>query len=378
MNVNPVPLANAGSDRTILHGEEITLAASGGSEFIWSTGETTQEITVQPTETTTYTVEVLENGCTDFDQVTVIVGVSASVNGEPSICQGQSTTLYAAGGSYYLWNTGETTQSIEVSPTQTTTYSVVVSNNSSSDEAAITVNVNLLPAANAGEDITIESGQNVILTASGGNSYLWSNGETTQSISVSPSDTTIYTVETFVNGCSNTYDVKVTVVQQVNASAGENHEICLGEATTLTATGGEYFLWSTGDETSSITVTPTQTTVYTVTVSNGISSQDADVMVAVSDCQAIGIEPQASEFDYRVYPNPTKGQLNIKLSGLQNISSLYVSDILGKVLKTETFEPQNGSVINKQYDFSGLSKGIYFVTFIQSGEAAITKKIIVQ
>ncbi len=164
------------------------MTASGGSEFIWSTGETTQEIMVQPAETTMYTVEVLENGCTDFDQVTVIVGVSASVNGEPTICQGQSTTLYAAGGSYFLWNTGETTQSIEVSPTQTTTYSVVVSNNSSSDEADITVNVNLIPAANAGDDVTIESGQNVTLTATGGNSYLWSNGQTTQSISVSPTD----------------------------------------------------------------------------------------------------------------------------------------------------------------------------------------------
>jgi len=378
VNVNPNPVANAGADRTILHGEAITLTASGGSEFIWSTGETTQEISVQPSETTTYTVEVFENSCTDFDQVTVIVGVSASVGGEPSICQGQSTTLYAAGGSYFLWNTGETTQSIEVSPTQTTTYSVVVSNNTSSDEAEITVNVNLVPVADAGEDVTIESGQNVTLTATGGNSYLWSNGQTTQSISVSPEESTVYTVETFVNGCSNSDEVYVSVVEQVNASVSEDHEICIGETTTLTASGGTIYTWNTGEDSASITVSPTETTVYEVSVSNGISTQVANVMVAVSDCQAIDIEPQNSEFDFLVYPNPTDGQINIKLSGLQNISSIYVSNILGKVIKSESFEPENGTVINKLYDFSSLSKGIYFITFIQSGEPAITKKIILQ
>ncbi len=185
-------------------------------------------------------------------------------------------------------------------------------------------------------------------------------------------------METFVNGCSNTDDVSVTVVEQVNASAGQDLEICFGESTTLTASGGEFFTWSTGEETASISVSPVETTVYTVSVSNGISTQNADVMVAVSDCQAIDIEPQDFDFDFIVYPNPTDGQINIKLSGLENISSIHVSDILGKVLASESFEPEAGTVINKQYDLSSLSKGIYFITFKQIGEATITKKIILQ
>jgi parallel beta-helix repeat protein len=379
VTVNPVPVAYAGEERAILSGDSIPLTASGGSEFLWSTGETTQEIMVSPTDTTTYTVEVFENGCSDIASVTVIVGVSASVGGEQTICQGQSTTLYAAGGSYFEWNTGQTTQSIVVSPSQTTTYSVIVSNNSSSDEAQITVNVNLVPVADAGEDVTIESGQNITLSASGGNTYLWNNGETTQSISVSPTDTTIYTVEAFVNGCSNTDAVKVTVVQQVNASAGDDVEICLGESITLTASGGEFYRWlHTNEETASIFVSPDETSTYTVEVSNGFSTQTADVTVGVLDCQAINNEPQDLEFDFLVYPNPTEGQINIKLSGLQNISSIYVSNVLGKVIKSESFEHENGTVINKLYDFSSLSKGVYFITFKQSGEPAMTKKIILQ
>jgi len=378
VTVNPYPTAGAGGDRTILSGDSITLSASGGSEFIWSTGETTQEIVVEPLETTTYTVEVIENGCSDMASVTVIVGVSASVGGESTICQGESTTLYAAGGSYFLWSTGETTQSIEVTPSQTTTYSVVVSNNSSSDEAEITVNVNLLPEANAGEDVTIESGQNVTLTASGGNSYLWSNGETTQNISVSPSDTTTYTVESIINGCSDSDDVKVTVVQQVNASAGEDTQICVGESIELTATGGLYFTWDTGEETASISVSPDETTVYTVTVSNGFSSQTAEVVVTVEDCQAINNLPQNFSSEFTVYPNPTIGQVNIRLSGIENVSSIYISDLTGKVISSEIVETNGGHVINKQYDFSSFNKGIYLITFKQSGEVAITKKLIVR
>jgi hypothetical protein len=284
--------------------------------------------------------------------------------------------LYASGGSYYEWNTGETTQSIEVSPSQTTTYSVVVSNNSSSDEAEITVSVNLVPAADAGEDVTIESGQNVTLTASGGNTYLWSTGETSQNISVSPSDTTIYTVETFVNGCSNTDDVKVTVVQQVNASAGDDVEICLGEYATLTASGGNSYSWSTGETTQSISVSPDETTSYSVEVSNGFSTQSADVIVGVLDCQTIDSEPEDSGFEFRVFPNPTKNNANIKLVGLENVSSIFISDMKGQVISSESFEPNNGYVINKRYDLSSLARGIYLITFKQMGKPAITKKLI--
>lgn len=378
VNVNPYPTASAGGDRAILSGDSITLSASGGSEFIWSTGETTQEIVVEPVETTTYTVEVIENGCSDMASVTVIVGVSASVGGESTICQGESTTLYAAGGSYYEWSTGETTQSIEVSPTQTTTYTVIVSNNTSSDEAEITVNVNLVPDADAGEDVTIESGQNVTLTASGGNTYLWSNGATTQNISVSPTDTTTYTVESIINGCSASDDVKVTVVQQVNASAGEDIQICLGESVDLTATGGLYFTWDTGVETASITVSPDETTVYTVTVSNGFSSQTAEVVVTVEACQSQNNLPQNFGNEIRVYPNPTDGQVNVTLGGIENVSSIYISDMTGKVISSEIVETNGGHVINKQYDFSSFNKGIYLITFKQSGVPAITKKLIVR
>lgn len=378
VNVNPTPTIDLGEDISIIYGESITLSANAGTEFLWNTGETTQSIEVNPTENATYSVEVFENGCSSTDSIDVIVNVAALVDEDPVICQGESVTLNASGGSNYVWSTGETSQSISVSPSQTSTYSVVVSNSTSSDEANVTVNVNLIPNVNAGEDDIIEAGQNITLTASGGNSYLWSTGETSQSILVSPMDTTTYTVEAFINGCSSIDDVTIEVVDPVAAYAGNDVDTCQGEPVTLTATGGLYFEWSTGDTSPSITVTPNETTIYSVNVSNGISTQTDNVKVTVESCLSVSQDPEYLGFEYTVYPNPSSGLINIRLSGLENISSIYVTDMIGKIIRTESFEPQNGLLINKEYDLSSLAKGIYFVRFVQSGEEPITKKIILQ
>ncbi len=139
------------------------------------------------------------------------VAVVADAGPDVTICEGDSTTLTASGGTSYLWSTGETTASISVSPTSTTTYTVTVSNGGASDTDDVIVTVNTVPVADAGADVTITEGNSTTLTASGGGTYLWSTGETTASISVSPTTTTTYSVTVTSNGCSDTDDVIVTV-----------------------------------------------------------------------------------------------------------------------------------------------------------------------
>ena len=87
-----------------------------------------------------------------------------------SICEGESTILTASGGTTYEWNTGETTASIEVSPSTTTTYTVTAFNTlgTSSDTDDVTVTINSIPVANAGNDVEICQGSSATLTASGG------------------------------------------------------------------------------------------------------------------------------------------------------------------------------------------------------------------
>ncbi|MDO5971718.1 sulfatase-like hydrolase/transferase [Flavivirga aquimarina] len=137
--------------------------------------------------------------------------VVANAGPDVTICEGDTTTLTASGGTTYLWSTGATTASINVSPVTTTTYTVTVSDGVTSDNDDVIVTVNPVPTADAGADVTINQGDSTTLTATGGGTYLWSTGETTASIVVSPTATTTYTVTVTQNGCSSNDDVIVTV-----------------------------------------------------------------------------------------------------------------------------------------------------------------------
>ncbi|MDY8134610.1 T9SS type A sorting domain-containing protein [Aquimarina sp. 2201CG5-10] len=298
--------ADAGEDQTICLGDVITLTVRGGVTFEWSTGETTQSIEVSPDETTTYTITVTNNeGCTATDEVVVFVNIATADAGtDVTITQGESTTLTATGGGTYEWSTGETTASINVSPDETTTYTVTVTSEegcTATDDVTVFVE-GCSVIADAGPDQTIcivtdvvptvvgdenqtslrsNMMEEVTLTASGGDTYLWSTGETTQSITVSPTTETTYTVTVFKDGCSDTDDVTVFVTE-IQANAGQSVEILIGESTTLTATGGDTYLWSTGETTQSIVVSPEVETTYTVTVFKGECSDTDEVTVFVS------------------------------------------------------------------------------------------------
>lgn len=149
----PVPGNCAGmsamtsDDFTICLGDEAELTATviGGAApyvYIWSNGEIGDTITVSPTETTSYTVTVVDAfGCAKQASVTITVidcegEMILIITPDPStfICQGNSVDLdlevtEGSGDYSYLWSTGATTQDISPTPTATTTYSVVVTDN---------------------------------------------------------------------------------------------------------------------------------------------------------------------------------------------------------------------------------------------------------
>ena len=235
-------------------------------------------------------------GCAGQDSAMVEVFALpvADAGMDVTICEGECTDLTATGGDYYMWNTQETTASINVCPVTTTSYTVVVTDmNGCQASADVTVNVNPLPMADAGNDVSICDGDCATLTATGGVSYLWSDGQTTASINVCPTSTTTYTVTvTDANGCENTDEVTVTVNPLPVASAGPDAYICLGDCATLTASGGVDYLWSTGDTTQDITVCPTDSTLYSVTVTDANGCEAADeVEVIVNPAAIIGAQP---------------------------------------------------------------------------------------
>ena len=139
--------------------------------------------------------------------------------------------LYNLGQTTYLWSNGATTPTINVSPTTTTTYTCTVTTNGVSCTDSVTVIVSN-PVIDLGADVTVCGTSTTLTAPSGYDSYLWSNGGTTNTTTASSNGT--YSCTGLINGCSATDSIDVVLVSldaQVNVSS-----ICSGEAVELTAT----------------------------------------------------------------------------------------------------------------------------------------------
>ena len=277
-NISVSVTENSGipNDKKICNGSSATISVTGGVTHKWNTGETTSSITKSPTVTTIYTDTLTTaEGCLIVTCDTIFVNQGPSISFDPinpSICSGKSISITASGGISYLWNTGDNTATITKSPVITTTYTVTVTDAGTCTNSA-TNTVTVLPLPNA--DITpnpasVCPGKSITLTATGGGTYLWSTGETSSSITKSPAVNTTYTVTvTGSNGCTAVVSRLVTINTLPTAGiTPTSQNLCLGKSTTLTGTGGGTYLWSTGENTTTITVSPIINTTYTVTVTN--------------------------------------------------------------------------------------------------------------
>ena len=283
ITVIPGPSVSVSGNTSLCQGDIATLTASGGAGYSWSTGATTSLITTAPSVTTSYTVSSGSAPCVSSATITVIVSPPpvAAVN-NTSICSGQTATLTASGGGSYLWSNGSTANPLLISPTASTTYSVIVSIGSCSDTAAAVVNVVPGVTAAISGNTVLCAGDIATLTASGGGNYSWSNGSTSNVITVAPSATATYTVVTSSgNGCTAFATSTVTVLPPPVATAAGT-TICLGETATLTAGGGGNYSWSNGSTANPLLVSPSANTTYTVIVNIGSCADTASAVVVVT------------------------------------------------------------------------------------------------
>ncbi len=228
-------------------------------------------------------------GCEDTVTFTITGLTSTAMTvSNTTICAGQSGTLTAtpvlSGGTFSWSPGGQTTASITVSPTVTTSYTCTYTLAGCTATGTGTVTVSTALPVSAGNDVTLCSGSTVQLTASGATNYTWNNGlGNGNSVLASPSTSTLYTVTgTDANGCSGTDDVLVTVVALPTVNAGQDQLICEGDATSISAIATAPFIWNNG-VVDGINFTPLQTTTYTVTATdvNGCSASD-EVTIVVS------------------------------------------------------------------------------------------------
>jgi hypothetical protein len=177
--------------------------------------------------------------------VTIGTGISISVN-NPTICLGQTASLTASGATSYTWSTGPNTNTLNVSPATTTTYVISGTSGACTGSNTAVVTVVSVPSVSV-SNATICSGSSVTLTASSATSYTWApGGQLTNTVSVNPNTTTIFT-NTGSNGiCTNSTTATVSVTATPTLVVGSS-TVCPGQTATLTASGATTYTWNPGN-----------------------------------------------------------------------------------------------------------------------------------
>ena len=269
-------------------------AHNPGATYQWSTGE--QSRIIQVTKSGKYSVIVTDiNGCKGYDTVTATINSAPEITLPASFefCDGESAeiTPSVSGGSF-IWNTGETTQSILV--TAPGYYWIEATNaNGCSEQAMTSVTINPLPIVYLGNDADICEDVNLTLNAGNpGSKYLWNTGETTQTLT--PDKTGWYSVNV-----TNTYrcDEKDSVYVKLNrlpvVDLGADRAICDGNTVQLDAGIADSYYWSTNEKGQKITVSEEGEYWVRVTDNNNCSRLSDPISVLVRE---LPHAPFASEY----------------------------------------------------------------------------------
>ena len=217
-----------GDQAYLCEGSTLTLSAATGPGYTyeWSTGETTSSIVID--EADDYGVTVYNSdGCDgyveiDVDEVDFLV---PEIEGSNSFCTGFFTTLDAGEYETYMWSNGATTQTIDVNTAGSYTVAVT-DNNGCTGEAVIEIEeTNGLPIEIDGAVDICEGATSLLNAGADYDQYQWSNGETTQMISVGTAGSYTVTV-TDASGCSGIDQVTITTgtVQMTS----ESEQLCYG------------------------------------------------------------------------------------------------------------------------------------------------------
>lgn len=229
ITMTPLPVISpAVYPQVICVAGEASLTASGGVTYTWSPGGATGgSILIHPQSTTVYTVSGTNAlGCTNSETITAQVNTqSLTVSPDATICAGSTAVIVASGAVTYTWNTGAPLSALMVSPGVTTQYTVEGTDGYECPlTGSVTVYVDPSPVVVASADQNLVCrGESVVLTASGADSYVWSNPVTgtgsgaSITVNLALDVPYTYTVKgTDANGCSH----QTTVEIQVDKCAG--------------------------------------------------------------------------------------------------------------------------------------------------------------
>ena len=381
----PVPtLAVVASSTLVCEGSPVTLTASGAASYSWTTPANTTGavITVNPIGPTLYQVVGTNGvGCTSPQSQIVLTNPSPTVTistNKTIACPGDAVNLLAggSGATSYAWTNGPGTAAYNVNPAFTTAYVVTGTGLGCTTSKTITIAVVNASVSAVTSNTGICNGGSATLTASGANSYLWVGFVPGASAIVTPTASTVYTVNAVTTAsaisCPSSANINITVYSNPTISiAATKTVMCKPDSgPKLTASGAVTYTWSNNATTSTVNVAPTITaSTYTVTGTDANGCVNSSVItIKVNTCTGInGIA--VNDKALVVYPNPSNGEFTI--TGDSDITLKIVNE-LGQEVSNIKLSAQNDHKVS----VSNLANGIYFIVG-QNENGAVNQKIIV-
>lgn len=250
--------------------------ASGAVTYTWTNGPQTAAFNFFHSTSITHTVTGTNpEGCKASETVAVLANplpTLVSVPAFTTVCANSTVNFNASGADTFTWNAGAVTGSNVsiVTPTASTTYTLAGTNSfGCSSSTVVPIIVNALPVVNiTPATATVCSLSSVNFTASGANSYTWNGTVFTATVSLTPTVNATYTVvaTNTTTGCQNSKTVSVVANAlpslTITPSAAS---VCVGSDATLNVTGATTYTWGDGSNATTLTVTPSGTSNYSVT-----------------------------------------------------------------------------------------------------------------
>jgi hypothetical protein len=228
---------------------------------------------------------------------------------------------------------------------------------------------------------TICPGQTTTLTASGALSYTWVPGNLSGSqVSVSPASNTSYKIMGADSiGCTNSSSVSVSVYPVSTLTVTTNPQtVCAGKTVTLTVSGASSYTWNTGPQSPTISVTPANTTIYTIAAVGAYSCWVGSIYTLnVKNCTGLK-ELNENKNLFAVYPNPATEAVNVELQ-MENagITSIEIYNSLEQIVYTwQNLSSSKESPYSYRIDIRGHAKGIYYLKVSTSDQCAVRKLLL--
>jgi len=296
ITVNPPPTVTITSSpsSTLCVGDTLTLTGNGATTYSWNNGITDNTPFVVTTSSN-YIVTGANGSCSDTAQISIIVNTLPTVTTTASpmntLCVGDTLTLTGNGASTYSWNNGITDNTPFIASTSNNYIVTGTDANGCSDTAQIAITVNALPTVTiSATNNSLCSGDSTQVSANGtATSFLWNNNSSTTSFVLTPTaDSTLILTGTDANGCSNIDSLTISLSQSPTVIVSNDTAVCLSSSIQLNANGSNIstIIWNNGSSLNDSTITnpiatPTSTTTYIATVSNGSCSSADTITISV-------------------------------------------------------------------------------------------------